>query len=63
MLGITYLVAGSIRLVAMFLDRSVESSNVISTVVELGFGVSAHPLSGISRIGHGQFSSNASSKI
>jgi len=39
MLGIAYLVVGVVRLVSMFVDRSVESSNVISLVVELIFGV------------------------
>lgn len=39
MLGFTYLIAGVIRLVTMFLDQSVERSNVISTVVEIGFGL------------------------
>jgi hypothetical protein len=39
MLGFTYLIAGIIRLVTMFLDGSVERSNIISTVVELVFGV------------------------
>jgi len=39
MLGIAYLVVGVVRLVSMFVDRSVESSNVISFVVEIIFGV------------------------
>ena len=39
MLGLTYLIAGIIRLITMFIDRSVERSNVISVIVELGFGV------------------------
>lgn len=39
MLGILYLAIGIVRLPAMFLDRSVEKSNVISLVVEIVFGV------------------------
>ncbi len=39
MLGLTYLIAGGIRLVTMFLDQSVDRSNVITVVVELGFGL------------------------
>ncbi len=39
MLGITYLVVGAVRLVSMFVDHSVERSNVISVVVEVVFGV------------------------
>ncbi|MBN1485250.1 MAG: DUF4345 domain-containing protein [Chloroflexia bacterium] len=38
-LGITYLVIGAIRLVSMFLDKSVVQSNIISLLVELVFGV------------------------
>lgn len=39
MLGITYLVIGAARIVSMFADRSVVSSNVISVAVEIAFGV------------------------
>jgi hypothetical protein len=39
MLGITYLVIGFVRLVSMIVDKSVESSNVISLVAEIVFGV------------------------
>jgi len=39
MLGVTYLLVGVVRGISMFLDKSVVSSNVISLVVELVFGV------------------------
>ena len=39
MLGIAYLAVGAVRAVSMFVDRSVERSNVISLVAELIFGV------------------------
>jgi hypothetical protein len=39
MLGGLYLAAGLVRLVSMFLDDSLETSNVISLVTELVFGV------------------------
>lgn len=39
MLGITYLVIGFVRLVSMIVDKSVESSNVISLIAEVVFGV------------------------
>jgi hypothetical protein len=39
MLGFTYLFVGLVRLVSMFLDRSVEQSNIISVVVEMLFGI------------------------
>jgi len=39
MLGIAYLGIAAVRLVAMFIDRSVERSNIISLVVEIVFGV------------------------
>jgi hypothetical protein len=39
MLGIAYLVVGAVRGISMLVDRSVESSNVISFVVEVVFGV------------------------
>ena len=38
-LGIAYLVVGLIRTVSMFIDRSVVSSNIISVVAEIAFGV------------------------
>lgn len=38
-LGITYLVIALVRIVSMFLDRSVVSSNVISLGVEIVFGI------------------------
>lgn len=39
MLGLTYLVIGGVRVLSMFLDDSVERSNVISAIVEIAFGV------------------------
>jgi len=39
MLGITYLVMGIVRLISIFVDDSRVSSNIISVVVELAFGV------------------------
>jgi hypothetical protein len=39
MLGITYLVVAGVRMLSMFLDRSVERSNIISVIVEIVFGV------------------------
>lgn len=39
MLGITYLVVALVRLISMFVDKSVERSNVISFVSELLFGI------------------------
>ena len=39
MLGVAYLGVGLVRLVSMFVDRSVERSNIISLVVEVVFGV------------------------
>jgi hypothetical protein len=39
MLGIMYLAIGVVRAVAMFIDKSVERSNVISLIVEIVFGV------------------------
>lgn len=39
MLGITYLVLAVIRGIYMFIDKSVERSNVISVIVEVVFGV------------------------
>jgi hypothetical protein len=39
MLGITYLVIALVRAISMFLDRSVVSSNTISLVVEIVFGI------------------------
>jgi len=39
MLGITYAAIAVVRVVSMFLDHSIESSNIISTVVEVVFAV------------------------
>jgi hypothetical protein len=39
MLGITYLVMALVRLVSIFVDDSAISSNIISLVVELVFGI------------------------
>jgi hypothetical protein len=39
MLGIMYLVIAAVRLVATFIDKSFEQSNIISLVVEIVFGV------------------------
>jgi len=39
MLGVAYLVVALVRLVSMFVDRSVVRSNIISLVVEIIFGV------------------------
>ena len=39
MLGITYLVMALVRGVSMFVDKSVVSSNIISLIVELAFGI------------------------
>jgi hypothetical protein len=39
MLGIAYLAIGIVRLPAMFLDRSVVNSNLISVVIEFAFGL------------------------
>jgi hypothetical protein len=39
MLGITYLVVAGVRGVSMVIDKSIESSNIISLVVEIVFGV------------------------
>ncbi len=39
MLGVIYLGIGVVRLVSMFIDDSIERSNIISLVVELLFGV------------------------
>jgi uncharacterized membrane protein HdeD (DUF308 family) len=38
-LGIAYLVVGVVRAISMLVDRSVESSNVISLVAEIILGV------------------------
>ncbi len=37
--GITYLALGVVRVGSMIIDQSVNGSNVLSAVVELGFGV------------------------
>jgi hypothetical protein len=39
MLGITYLVVALVRAVSMFVDRSVITSNTLSLLVELLFGI------------------------
>jgi uncharacterized membrane protein HdeD (DUF308 family) len=39
MLGITYLIAGIVRIISMFIDKSVEPSNIISVLFELFAGV------------------------
>ena len=39
MIGIMYLAIGFVRAVAMFIDKSVEQSNIISLAVEIVFGV------------------------
>lgn len=39
MLGIMYLVIALVRAISMFLDKSVVSSNIISLVVEIVFGI------------------------
>lgn len=38
-LGISYLTIGLVRVVSMFLDKSVERSNTISLVTEIVFGI------------------------
>jgi hypothetical protein len=38
-LGIAYLVVAATRTVSMFIDKSVQQSNIISVVVEILFGV------------------------
>jgi len=38
-LGITYLVIAGVRTISMFIDKSVERSNVISVITEVVFGV------------------------
>jgi hypothetical protein len=38
-LGIAYLVVGIVRTISMFVDKSVEQSNIISVIVEIIFGV------------------------
>jgi hypothetical protein len=39
MLGIMYLAIGTVRVLSMFLDRSIMRSNLISLLVEIIFGV------------------------
>lgn len=39
MLGFTYLVVAVVRVLSMFIDKSVVSSNIISLIVEVIFGV------------------------
>jgi hypothetical protein len=38
-LGITYLVIAVVRTISMFIDKSVERSNIISVITEVIFGV------------------------
>lgn len=38
-LGITYLVVAAVRTISMFIDKSVERSNVISVITEVIMGV------------------------
>jgi hypothetical protein len=38
-LGITYLVVAAVRVISMFVDKSVVQSNIISVVAEVIFGV------------------------
>ena len=38
-LGITYLLMAVVRGISMFVDDSVVSSNIISLIVEVGFGI------------------------
>jgi hypothetical protein len=38
-LGIAYLVVAGVRTISMFIDKSVERSNVISVITEVVFGV------------------------
>jgi hypothetical protein len=39
MLGITYLCVAVVRTISMFLDKSVVSSNIISVIAEVIFGI------------------------
>lgn len=39
MLGITYLAMAIVRGISIFVDKSAESSNIISVVTELAFGI------------------------
>jgi len=39
MLGITYITMGVVRIISIFVDDSAVSSNYISVVAELGFGI------------------------
>ena len=38
-LGIMYLTIAGVRAISMFLDQSVVQSNIMSLVVEIGFGI------------------------
>lgn len=38
-LGITYLVVAAVRFISMFIDKSIERSNVISVITEVVMGV------------------------
>jgi hypothetical protein len=39
MLGIVYLVIGATRIVGLFIDQSIERSNIISLAIEIVFGL------------------------
>jgi hypothetical protein len=39
MLGMIYIAIGAVRAVSMYLDKSIERSNVISLAVEIVFGI------------------------
>lgn len=39
MLGFTYLVVAAVRAISMFIDKSIVSSNIISLIVEVIFGI------------------------
>ena len=39
MLGIMYLAIGLVRAISMFMDKSIERSNLISLIVEIIFGI------------------------
>jgi hypothetical protein len=39
LIGIVYFAIGAVRAVSMFIDKSIEQSNIISLVVEIVFGI------------------------
>jgi hypothetical protein len=39
MLGIMYLAIGAVRVIFMFIDNSIEQSNIIGLIVEIVFGI------------------------